>query len=249
MISTQQFDRFLHAAQSLLPPAADWPQLSAYPNSLAECVIDAIWSERVRYSTVREIIDRYRAYRALQGADADVDGARELAASFAIGLEGWIEQIGNHQRAYSRGRAPYKAELVHLAAEAAVAAGVETAAQLRDGHTASSAPFRDLRRRWLELPSQHSGLTFERLLLVAGIETVPPDPWLEEFASKAVGAPMGDHATIALIEAAAKVMDVAPLLLRNAIWQYQNHYDQVKHTSPAGSNRVVAGSAAGDPLV
>jgi hypothetical protein len=159
-----------------------------------------------------------------------------------------MDRIGNRQRAYSRVQAPYKAELVSWAAEAAVASGIDTAAGLRDAQNRAGADFQDLRRRWLELPSQHSGLTFERLLLVAGTEAVPLDPWLEEFAANAVGGPIANESAIALVEAAAKVMDVTPLRLRNAIWQYQNKYDQVRHTSPAGSKRVAAGSAANERL-
>jgi hypothetical protein len=247
-ISATQFDRFLHASETLLPAPSSWPQLNTYPHSLAEGIIDAIWSERVRYSNVVEVVNRYRAYRQGQGADADQDGARELAQTFDLGLDGWMEQIGNHQRAYSRDRAPYKADVVYQAAQACIAAGLETADQLRDGYYQNSAQFQDLHRRWLELPSQHSGLTFERLLLSAGIETTPPDPWLEEFASNAAGAKLSSQDAIALVEAAAKLMDVTPFRLRNAIWQYQTKLDQTGHTSPAGSNRVAAGSAANERL-
>jgi hypothetical protein len=248
-ISARQFDRFLHASETLLPPPADWTQLNTYPASLAECIIDAIWSERVRYTNVREIVDRYRAYRAQEGGDADKDGPRELAATFEMGVTAWMDRIGNHQRAYSRDTAPYKAELVLAAAQAAIAAGMETVEQLRDGYATGTHQYADLRRRWLDLPSQHTGLTWERLLLVAGIETVPPDPWLEEFASTAVGAPVTAADGIALIEATAKVMDVTPLRLRNAIWQYQTKDDAARHTSPKGSNRVAAGATANEATV
>ncbi|MDR2380511.1 MAG: hypothetical protein LBE08_04950 [Bifidobacteriaceae bacterium] len=247
-ISARQFDQFLQASKTLLPPPRDWPQLTTYPGSLAECIIDAIWSERVRYATVETIVNRYRAYRAAQGGNADTDGAPQLVKTFEIGLDAWMEQIGNHQRAYSRGVAPYKADLVYQAAQAAIAAGIETARQLRDGYSGTTTQFQEFHRRWLDLPSQHTGLTFERLVLVAGVETVPLDPWLEEFASNTVGAALTNEAAINLIEAAARVMDVTPLRLRNAIWQYQNHFDQARHTSPAGSNRVAAGAAANEPL-
>ncbi|MDR2254284.1 MAG: hypothetical protein LBD97_10610 [Bifidobacteriaceae bacterium] len=248
VISARQFDSFLTATRTLLPPPGEWPQLNTYPASLAECVIDALWSERVRYATVAQVVDRYRAYRFHQGADADRDGARELAATFEIGLDGWMEQIGNHQRAYSSATAPFKADLVYQAAQAAIQAGVESAQELRDGYANQTAQFKELHRRWLDLPSQHTGLTWERLLLVAGIEATPADPWLQEFASQAAGTSLTSEDALALVNAAAQVMDVTPLRLRNAIWQYQTKYDQVKHTSPAGSNRVAAGATAGEPL-
>ncbi|MDR2374695.1 MAG: hypothetical protein LBD77_11535 [Bifidobacteriaceae bacterium] len=239
-ITTTQFDRFLRAAQTLLPPAATWPQLNTYPNSLAEATIDAIWSERVRYTNVVEVVDRYRAFRRAQGADADTDGARELEATFAMGVEAWIERIGNHQRVFSRDVAPYKAEVVHQAAQVAVAAGVESARELAEAYAENGDRFKDLRQRWLALPSQHSGMSFGRLLLAAGIETVPLDPWLVEFTSGAIGAPATAEDAIGLVTAAAKVMDVTPFRLRNAIWLYQTKLDHRQHRSPGYSAGVAA---------
>jgi hypothetical protein len=247
-ISATQFDKFLHASETLLPAPTQWAQLNTYPHSLAECIIDAIWSERVRYTNVVEVVERYRAYRKNQGGNADSDGARELAQTFDLGLDGWMEQIGNHQRAFSRDTAPYKADVVYQAAQLCMAAGIESADQLRDGYADNSPQFQDLHRRWMDLPSQHSGLSFERLLLNAGIDTVPPDPWLQEFATAATGVPLTSQDAIALIEAAAQVMDVTPFRLRNAIWQYQTKRDSAEGTSPVGSNRVAAGSAANERL-
>jgi hypothetical protein len=171
-----------------------------------------------------------------------------LIATFDGGVDAWIEQIGNHQRAYSREEAPYKAEVVLQGAQAAAGAGVNTAQDLKDGYARGSDQFRELHRRWLALPSQHSGLTFERLLLSVGIETVPLDPWLVEFASKAVGQPVDGPAALTLVADTAGAMQVTPFRLRNAIWQYQTKLDQREHTSPAGSNRVAAGAAANEAL-
>jgi hypothetical protein len=226
----------MHASQTLLPAPSEWTQLNTYPQSFAECVIDAIWSERVRYTTVIEIIDRYRDFRRGQGANADQDGASELAQTFSIGLDAWIDQIGNHQRVYAKSDAPYKAGVVHQAAEAAIASGLESVSDLVNGYAKSTQEYRNLHQRWLNLPGQHSGLSWARLALVAGVETVPVDPWLAEFASSATGAEVPAQTALGLINAAATSMDVAPLRLRNAIWEYQTHLDAAERaTSPAES--------------
>ncbi|MDR2378963.1 MAG: hypothetical protein LBD70_06030 [Bifidobacteriaceae bacterium] len=246
--ATVQFDRFMQAVRTVLPPPSKWALLATYPNSLAECIIDALWSERVKYATVVEIIERYRAFRRRAGGDGDQDGAPELIRTFEIGFDAWMDQIGNHQRAYSRDRAPRKAELVLQGARAAVAARVETAAQLRDGYASQSTPFQDFHRIWLELPSQHSGLTWERLLLVSGIDTVPPDLWLTEFAANATGRPQSDQSVLDLVGRAAQEIGATPLRLRNAIWQHQTKSDRAEGGSPAGSHRLAPGAAANEEV-
>jgi hypothetical protein len=247
-MTTGELDRLVDVANNVLPPKAKWTPLTTYPGSLAECIIDALWSERVKFTTVARIVDRYRTFRRWAGADADQDGASELARTFDIGLEAWIEQIGNHQRIYSRDQAPYKAQLVYDGAQAAVAAGIDTTAQLRDGYARQSQAFLDFHRLWLELPSQHSGLTWERLLLVSGIKTVPPDLWLAEFVSEATGEHLSNQDALTLVDRAAQVMGTTPLRLRNAIWQYQTKHDREEHTSPPGSHRIEPGAPADEPL-
>ncbi|MDR2379825.1 MAG: hypothetical protein LBE08_01390 [Bifidobacteriaceae bacterium] len=243
-INTAQVDRFLRSAQQVLPPPDRWPQVNTYPNSLAECIIDAIWSERVRYTNVIEIVDRYRAFRQAQGADADRDGARALVDTFGLGVAAWMEQIGNHQRVYSRDQAPYKAELVLAAGQAALAAGVDSTADLRAGYDADTPVFRDLRQRWLDLPSEGSGISWGRLLLSAGIETVPLDSWLADFASAALGAPVATAEAMVLADSAAPAMGVTGFRLRNAIWIYQHRLARGAHRRPHESDRVAPGPDA-----
>jgi hypothetical protein len=218
--------KLVHASQTLLPPPARWPQVNTYPESLAEAIIDSIWSERVRYTNVVEVVGRYRDFRASQGGDADKDGAPELAASFDIGLDAWIERIGNRQRVFSRDDAPYKAEVVRQAAEAALAAGVATVADLARGLAQETDQCEELRRRWLALPSQGSGMSWGRLALAAGIETVPPKPWLSDFVSHAIGQAVTSQDALALVHAAAPLMGVTPFRLRNAIWIHQARLGQ-----------------------
>jgi hypothetical protein len=237
-------DRFLRSARQMLPPPERWPQVNTYPNSLAECIIDAIWSERVRYANVVEIVNRYRAFRRDQGADADQDGARALVGTFDMGVAAWIERIGNHQRVYSREQAPYKADLVLAAARAALAAGVDSAADLRAGYDADTPVFRGLRERWLHLPSEGSGISWGRLLLSAGIETVPLDSWLADFASAALGAQVGTAEAMALADAAAPAMGVTGFRLRNAIWVRQHRLARGGSPAPHQSDAVAPGPDA-----
>ncbi|MDR1151441.1 MAG: hypothetical protein LBK72_02995 [Bifidobacteriaceae bacterium] len=226
-----------------------WIDIHTYPDSMAECLIDAVWSERVRYSVIEGIINRYRAYRAGSGADADHDSARDLLGTFSMGLDAWMDTIGNRQRAYSRGEAPFKAVLVRMGARAAVACGIVTAQALRHDHSRDSSSLNDLKTRWFQLPAQHSGLTWERLLLVAGVDDVPSDGWIIEYVSRVEGLPgtqtLSPAEVTSIVEAAAKDLGVSPLRLRNAIWRFETTRDRAIGYGPRASHPVRAGATAG----
>lgn len=67
---------------------------------VALCILDSIWSIGVRYSTVENVVARYRS----RGASVETDGPAELLAVFAEvgGAEGFAERIGNYQRTSTR---------------------------------------------------------------------------------------------------------------------------------------------------
>jgi hypothetical protein len=209
-----------------LPPVDQWRQVRNYPDSLAECIIDALWSERTLYTTVLEIVDRYRSWRQNQGGDPDTDGAQELLDSFAIGLDQWMDVIGNKQRVYSRIEAPHKAQAVYDAAQACLDTGVTTTEALRQGFRDQSSEVAALKERWLALPGQHSGLTWIRLLLLTGLERVAPNDFLIDFVSRSVGHPVTEDLAFDLSGKAAAIMGTNEFRLRNAIWMHEYHIAQ-----------------------
>jgi hypothetical protein len=227
-----------------------WVDIHTYPQSLAECVIDALWSERVRYGVIVDIIERYRAFRAAQGADGDTDSARDLLDTFSIGLDAWMDQIGNRQRAYSRTVAPFKAELVREGAQAGVDSGVTTTEALRRDQKRNTAGFADFKSRWLLLPSQHSGLTWERLLLVAGIDDVAPDGWIVEYLNRELGlgrpggSGLDSTQALSVLNKAANELGSTSLKLRNAIWRFETKRDRQIGHGPKGTHATRAGARA-----
>jgi hypothetical protein len=58
-----------------------WFTPDGYPDSLSLCIIDSIYSTGARYSSVVNIVGRYREYRTNQGGDPDNDGTDELAVT------------------------------------------------------------------------------------------------------------------------------------------------------------------------
>ncbi|MDR0431880.1 MAG: hypothetical protein LBH48_00965 [Bifidobacteriaceae bacterium] len=250
MDSPQLVERLTTAIQRDLGAPETWVDIRAYVDSMAECLIDALWSERVRYSVVAGIIGRYRSYRSAIGADADHDSAQDLLDTFGIGLGRWMDTIGNRQRAFSRDDAPFKAELVRAGAGAAVTCGVTTTEALRRGQARGTVAFNDLKSRWLQLPAQHSGLTWERLLLVAGVPGVPPDGWVIEYVSRALdptGArPATPHQAQQIVHDAATSLGSSELRLRNAIWRFETKRDRAAGHGPKGTHRTQAGAIANE---
>jgi hypothetical protein len=240
----------LEAIQRDLGTPETWVDVHTYPNSMAECIIDALWSERVRYSVIGDIIQRYQAFRTGEGGDADSDSARSLLDTFSIGIQAWMDRIGNRQRAYSRDDAPFKAELVRDGAQAAVDSGITTTEALRRDHTRNTAGITEFRNRWFELPSQRSGLTWERLLLVAGVTQVPPDGWIIEYLARETGLAPSQTLTAAeaepIIETAAKELHSTPLRLRNSIWRFEAKRDRRMGHGPRGSHAARPGAIAGE---
>src|SRR5690349_17656868 len=76
-----------------------------YRDGLALCVVDSVQSTGVKYTSVENVLDRYRAYRRSQGGDPNVDGVPELLGTFdeLDGPDGWAEKIGNNNRTSTRG--------------------------------------------------------------------------------------------------------------------------------------------------
>jgi hypothetical protein len=68
----------VEAVNRELGPTSDWKRPRGYPDSLALCVIDSVFSPRTRYSAVENVVATYREARVAQGGLADSDGTPEL---------------------------------------------------------------------------------------------------------------------------------------------------------------------------
>jgi hypothetical protein len=65
----EQVQRVAEHCRAVLGDLSLLPEPPGYPNSLALCVLDAIWSMGVRYTAVKRVISRYRQHRSSLGAD------------------------------------------------------------------------------------------------------------------------------------------------------------------------------------
>ncbi len=89
-----------------------WFRPDGYPGSLALCIIDSIYSTGAHYSSVRNVIERYRAYRAERGGNGDTDGIDDLHATIKDlgGPDRWATAIGNRRPTSTAANAPLKSE-------------------------------------------------------------------------------------------------------------------------------------------
>lgn len=216
--------------RAYLGDTSDWKVMAGYPDSLALCVIDSIQSTGPHYTSVMNVVSRYRGYRLGQGANADTDGPHALIATFGEldGPEGWANTIGNHNRTYASKQAPFKSVAIFQAAQRLADADIDSPTHLRTLATADPGRFDDLHRGWLSVVSQSSGITWEYLLMLAGIAGVKPDRMVVRFVSTALGlaeTQVSPSAAASLVRAAADEFAVSATTLDHTIWRYQSGRD------------------------
>ncbi|SEE22622.1 hypothetical protein SAMN04488554_1846 [Ruania alba] len=204
------------AAHRRLPNRSEWVLPIGYPDSLALCIIDSIQSPSVHYGTVESVVRRYRDHR---GETARSDGTRELLDTFDRlgGVQGWVATIGTRNLTSSRGGV-LKAEVIETAALTLHKQSVTTTRELR---AIGSEDLIDLKRQWLSLHGQRSGITWRYMLMLAGVAGVKPDRMILRFIRQEteLGQLRTDEAA-AVVTEAAKVLDVSPTRLDHAIWRY-----------------------------
>lgn len=212
------------ACERDLGDPAGWPMKfgnpNAYPDSLALCMIDAIYATGARHLTVDRIIGRYRSYRAGQGGDADTDGARELLANVEAlgGPQQWAAQIGNRRPTSTAKDAPLRSVALTAAAQALVGLGIRTAEDLRLV-AADPEPAKVAKRAWCAVPGQRSGFTWRFLLMLAEL------PGTDRTVAKYVTRESGDDGSVDAGELLTALADAERWdadALHQAIWRFES---------------------------
>ena len=194
-----------------------WKTPDGYPDSLALCIIDAIYSTGSHYSSVVKVINRYKR------AGGANHGASDLRQSIAHagGGRGWAETIAqNVKPAHTKAHAKLKAEVIEQAADLMIEHGIDT---VPDFVSTVSDNLRDnnVLRAWKKLPSQSSGVTYNYLLILAGLPSVKPDRMVLRFLRDALGedADLNEGRAIDLLEATAERIGVDPRALDHIAWR------------------------------
>ena len=195
-----------------------------YRDGLALCLIDSLQSTGVTYSSVENVVARYRSYRGEQCGDPNRDGVPELLATFdeLDGPHGWAQKIGNNNRTSTRSGV-LKSQAIQDAARVLHEAGIETAADLREA-AQDEAHLARIRTAWCAVTGQRRGITWHYVQMLAGIPGVKPDRMVCRFVADALGLSstgVTPQFSLEILTAAAEDMNLSPTDLDHAVWQYQ----------------------------
>jgi hypothetical protein len=214
-------DALLAACRRLGNPEL-WIRPDRYPDSLALTIIDSIQSTGSHYSSVLNVVKRYRSER---GDLARTDGTAELLATFAThgGADGWASAIGNRKPASTRLGASLKAAVIERVATALHEAGVRTAEDLRDVGSLESGDNERraaIKKLWTSVEAQSSGITWEYALTLVGVPGVKADRMVIRFVAEATGRnDLTPESAARLVREAAERMEVNATDLDHAIWR------------------------------
>ncbi|WP_369746192.1 hypothetical protein [Paenarthrobacter sp. AMU7] len=219
--------RLTEVCRSIFDDESQWIEADGYPDSLALGIIDSIFSTGSHYTSVVNVITAYRAMRRAEAGDPNSDGVRELLASFDAlgGSAGWAEAVNNRKPAHTGDGALLKAEVVYRAALTLASLEdrpIETAADVREAFQ-RDPELKRIKKAWLRLPSQSSGVTFNYLLILVGLQSVKPDRMVIRFIQEHAGL---EDRTVTPKDAASLISHVAGLYptaarkLDHVIWRY-----------------------------
>ncbi|MBT8162617.1 MULTISPECIES: hypothetical protein [Arthrobacter] len=234
-------DRLTEVCRTIFGEPSTWIEADGYPDSLALCIIDSIFSTGSHYTSVSHVVTAYRSYRRAQGGDPDTDGTAELLATFGEvgGSTAWAELVvDNHKPAHSKPGALLKAEVIYRAAAVLDDSGVPTVAALHQLHQADE-DLTDVKEAWLRLPSQGSGVTFNYLLILAGLPSVKPDRMVIRFIEEYAGltTALTPAQTTMLITEVAKLYPADARRLDHVIWRYASGRE-FRRAEPIGVGTV-----------
>jgi hypothetical protein len=196
-----------------------------YPDSLALCIVDSVQSTGVKYPSVVNVVNRYRAYRSEQGGNASSDSANDLVATFAElgGDAAWATRIGNGNKTSTHKGAPLKAYAIEAEAKGLIGVGVVTAQDLRTA-ARNADEFAKVKKVWLNVPGQGPGVTWHYVQMLAGIPGIKPDRMIIRFVARALDRPVKTVTSsfcVELLTAVAGELSMTATELDHAIWNYQ----------------------------
>ncbi|MFH5230393.1 heme peroxidase [Antrihabitans spumae] len=212
-----------------------WITPDGYPDSLALCLIDSIYSTGAHYTSVLNVVRNYRDYRRTQAANADSDGAPELLTTIGElgGPDGWATKVGNRRPTSTAPGAPLKAAAIASAAETLVELGIETTSELRAA--AANGQIDAVKQAWRRVPGQRSGLTWEYALMLAQIPGVKADRMVIRYTARAIGLPESQLSAKRANELVRRVAEVKGwniIHTDHAIWRFESGRQVSREADP-----------------
>lgn len=194
-------------------------------DGLALCILDSIYSTGNRYSTVLRMIANYCKARHEEGCDPYSDGPSDLlsAAERWGATDGFVAQTGYRWRVSTQSGAPFKAAAALGAAQVLQRADLETVLDVRAALTdRAGQEASPIKKGWIKLPGQRSGLTWTYFLMLAGVPGVKADRMVIRYVSRALGRKADPHEAALLVAAVADRHGLSQAKLDHAIWRKES---------------------------
>lgn len=200
--------------------------------NLPLCIIDCVFSIGVRYEAVRNTIQRFCAYTAVNtpysGASAEYRVSDLMRLYLDYPLDFIVTQVyRNKQRTSTRGGI-LKAEAVLRVAEVLSVLSVET---LEDFEAVAGSE--KFEAAFLQIPGQRSGVSLRYFYMLTGsVNHIKPDRMILRFIQSAIGrSPKIDEAHRLILDCCHELVDtypdLNPRILDHQIWLFQR--DQPTH--------------------
>ena len=231
-------DSLCAACESIFDLASASLSPSYYYDSLPYCIIDAVFSIGVRYTSTQNVVKSYCAYYGLReyNTEQDHNGDTHTISQMiehieSVGIEKSADIIfKNHQRTSSR-NGILKADAVLRFAKILQKYGIDTL----DAVAAKAIPF-EVEQEILRIPGQQSGLSLRYVYMLSGDDSqAKPDRHVLRFLKEQMG---NDYSiqqaqdvlrdTVELLR--GKYPHLTVRLLDYSIWNYMAHRQKSKTT-------------------
>ncbi|MDN4479703.1 hypothetical protein [Demequina muriae] len=190
-----------------------------YPDSLALCAIDSVYSLSVRYGATRNVVARYVAHRAASGANANTDSLDGLLRTInAVGGAAACASVLFENQHRAPGTKRLKSEALHGAASKLVALDIRTTEDLRG---CASEDLANVGRAW----TSESGLgyaSWRYLLMLAGVPGVKIDRMISRYVVPVLGKNVTKSEIEATFAGVAERLEVGIHELDHAVWRKQS---------------------------
>lgn len=207
-------------ARENLEPSSEWVRPAGYPESLALCIVDSVYSLRVKYTSVINVLNNYRKKRREDGGDPTTDNATDLLAAIedAGGAEAAAETLFLNSHV-APGAKRLKSIVAAEAAQNLIDIGINTADDFRKA-IADDESKAKVRKAWTAV----SGLgpaSWDYVQLLVGLDAVKVDVWITRFVASAVGEEsVSNERAKAAIVGAAEELGVSATTLDHAAWRF-----------------------------
>ncbi|WP_446666507.1 hypothetical protein [Flexivirga sp. B27] len=198
-----------------------WFEPDGY-SSVALCLIDSIYSTGNRYAGV---IDAVRKYRERRGINASAD---DTASDLVAAVKSWggadaLADTTKHWRCWPSTDAPFKADAVVRAAAILAAHRIETIDDVQERlGTPEQQDESPVKKEWLRIPGQRSGLTWTYFLMLAGVPGVKADRMVVRYVSRVLQRDVHPREAARLVSEVATRRNLSRLKLDHAIWRFES---------------------------